>query len=235
MHLDWKLRSGLPIIIRSYADWCSYNEMFANAEYTEPIIDALAASDRLAVLDLGANVGYFTLRLLDLYLQQTNTREISVWMVEASPELCEELTERVKVNDGGIRLSIVNGLVGKRSGTAQLNYAKEDNQNFVSESVQRDGWRQARGAEQLNYIDLDLLLREVATIDLIKCDIEGSEFQLVDSYPDLLRKTRRLVVEFHAAFGDVGKTTSYLTELGFSRFTVVRDDPAVPVLYFTRD
>ena len=235
MHLDWNLRSGIPIIIRSYADWCSYNEMFANAEYTKPIMDALAARDRLAVLDLGANVGYFSLRLLDLYLQQTEMRAISVWMVEASPGLCKELRQRVVVKRGGVDLSIVSGLVGKRDGSGRLNYAKEDNQNFVNDSPRCDAWRQVRGVEELQYIDLELLVGNVPTIDLIKCDIEGSEFQLIDNYPDLLRRTQRLVVEFHAAFGDSRRATKHLVELGFNRVTVLRDDPAVPVVYFTRD
>ena len=235
MHLNWNLRSGVRVIIRSYADWCSYNEVFANDEYTVPLREVLAAGARpLRVLDLGANFGYFTLRLADQIRQEWPNEELSVWMVEASPGVSTELRRRMDFSKAKIKWTVTNGLVGKRTGTARLNYAVEDNQNFVDESAQRESWTQTGGAEEISYVDLAALVKDEPTIDLIKCDIEGSEYDFIQAYPDLLQKTARLVIEFHSAFGDVAEAVKRVKDAGFARSVVLREDAQTPVIYFAR-
>lgn len=61
MRLDWRMPSGIPLQIRSYGDWCIYNEVFVNGEYDEAISELLrsTSSGRLRILDLGANTGFF--------------------------------------------------------------------------------------------------------------------------------------------------------------------------------
>jgi len=235
MHLDWTLRSGVRVIIRSYADWCSFNEVFANDEYTVPIRESIASAARpLRVLDLGANFGYFTLKLADAYGQERNTGDLCVWMVEASPAVCAELRRRIELSRAKMQWSVINGLVGKRTGTARLNYAHEDNQNFVDASGQRDLWARAGGAEDISYVDLARLVDDAPSVDLIKCDIEGSEFDFIRSYPDLLGKAARLVIEFHSAFGDVAEAVDRLKNAGFGRPVVLREDAKTPVIYLSR-
>ena len=36
-------------------------------------------------------------------------------------------------------------------------------------------------------------------IDLLKVDIEGSEYELIVNYPDLLRRVQHLMIEIHTA------------------------------------
>lgn len=232
--MDWTLRSGVRVVIRSYADWCSFNEVFANHEYTLPIRESIASAvGPLRVLDLGANFGYFTLNLADVHAQERK-EELAVWMVEASPATCEELRRRIQLSRARMSGSVINGLAGKRSGTATLNYAREDNQNFVAESPQRDHWTRTRGTAELNYVDLAALVADAPGLDLVKCDIEGSEFDFIRSYPDLLGKTKRLVIEFHSAFGDIPDALDRLKTMGFSRSIVLREDAQTPVIYLSR-
>lgn len=235
MHLNWSLRSGTRVIIRSYADWCSYNEVFANDEYTVPIREAIAGGGRpLRVLDLGANFGYFALRIADQYRQERGADDLSLWMIEASPTVCAELRRRMESSNAKMNWTAINGLVGKRTGTAKLNYAVEDNQNFVDESANRKGWEQKGGAEEISYVDIAAMVKNEPVIDLIKCDVEGSEFDFLASYPDLLKKTARLVIEFHSAFGDVTKAVQRIKDAGFARSVVLREDAQTPVYYFAR-
>ena len=235
MHLNWNLRSGVRVIIRSYADWCSYNEVFANDEYTVPIREVLAGGGRpLRVLDLGANFGYFSLRMADQYRQGRGADDLSIWMVEASPTVCAELRRRMEFSNAKVKWTAINGLVGKRTGVARLNYAVEDNQNFVDESAQRDSWAQTGGAEEIPYVDLAEVVKDEPVIDLIKCDIEGSEYDFLTSYPDLLIKTQRLVIEFHSAFGNVAEAVRRVKDAGFARSVVLREDASTPVIYFSR-
>ena len=118
MHLDFKLRSGISVIVRNYADWCTYNDLFVNAEYTEAITDAItewgpvAAQERLCVLDLGANMGYFSLQLADIFLQKCSVGKLEVSLFEASPKVTEELKRRVLIGSDRVGVQIVNGLVG---------------------------------------------------------------------------------------------------------------------------
>ncbi len=235
MHLDWNLRSGVRLIIRSYADWCSFNEVFANDEYTVPIREAIASGNRpLRVFDLGANFGYFTLRMADQFQQERGASDLSIWMIEASPTVCAELRRRMETSKMKVKWTATNGLVGKRTGTATLNYAVEDNQNFVDETANREGWAQRGGAESISYVDVAAMVKDEPVIDLIKCDIEGSEFDFLASYPDLLQKTTRLVIEFHVAFGDIPAAVERIKGEGFTRAVVLREDAVAPVWYFSR-
>jgi FkbM family methyltransferase len=144
------------------------------------------------------------------------------------------LRRRIELSRAKMKWTVTNGLVGKRTGTARLNYAHEDNQNFVDESAQRDLWARAGGAEDISYVDLAALVNDAPSIDLIKCDIEGSEFDFIQSYPDLLRKTVRLVIEFHSAFGGVAEAVDRLKVAGFGRPVVLREDAKTPVIYLSR-
>lgn len=238
MHLDFTLRSGINVIIRNYADWCTYNDLFVNGEYREPIEDALRewqlAPNRepLCVLDLGANTGYFTLQLADIFLQKTQTGALSVCLVEASPRVTAELRRRLVIPDSRVKTNILNGLAGMREGSARLNLGKEDTVNFVGDATDKSA--RPRGVERVPYVDLSAATADIPLIHLIKCDIEGSEFSLIESYPDLLRKTRRIVIEFHSPFGDIALASDTLKGMGFTNGSVLRESPTTPILYFSR-
>jgi hypothetical protein len=65
--------------VASKGEWWVYNDIFVDGEYDMPIHTAL--EDRspvrpFIVLDLGANVGYFALRVLDLIGSQGSRTSI---------------------------------------------------------------------------------------------------------------------------------------------------------------
>ena len=68
LDLEYQLNSGVTIRVASQGEWWTYNDIFVNHEYDAAIQTALAsrvAERPFAVLDLGANVGYFLLRVVD--------------------------------------------------------------------------------------------------------------------------------------------------------------------------
>src|SRR5688572_8632174 len=73
-HLAWDAvrltshtASGMKLRIANPSDWFVFNEIFIKGEYDTAISVALEhAGERMNVLDLGANVGFFSLRVLDL-------------------------------------------------------------------------------------------------------------------------------------------------------------------------
>jgi FkbM family methyltransferase len=235
MHLNWTLRSGIPVIVRNYADWCTYNEVFVNQEYTQSLLDLLTEEQpHLEVLDLGANAGYFSLLLADLFLQRNRRGTLHLLLVEGSPDLSQELHERVRIADERVTVEIVSGLVGKVNGSGLFNYAREDNTNFVGTDSTSDVWRAQRGQAVIPYANLNVLAEGRGRIDLIKCDIEGSEFSFINAYPELLRRTRRLVIEFHAPFGNISEAIETLAGYGLKRRAVLRDSAASPAMLFSQ-
>ena len=240
MHLDYTLRSGINVIVRNYADWCTYNDLFVNGEYREAIDDAIAewtpnaGKERLCVLDLGANTGYFTLQMADIFLHKCPIGELAIRSIEASPMVAEELSRRLNIPGTRVDAKIVNGLAGQREGAATLNLGKEDTVNFVGDKADGEQWEGTRGAKTVNYVNLDSLTAEMPVVHLIKCDIEGSEFAFLDNYADLLRKTRRIAIEFHSHFGDIARATETLKQMGFTRVTTSRESALAPTIYFSR-
>lgn len=240
MHLDFTLRSGIKVIVRNYADWCTYNDLFVNGEYREAMDDAIAewktngGAERLCVLDLGANTGYFTLQMADMFLRKCPLGELTICPVEASPNVEAELRRRLVIPGNRVDAKVCAGLVGRREGSAQLNLGKEDTVNFVGDAGVDAQWDAKRGTQRVNYLDLDALTSTMPVVHLIKCDIEGSEFALLETYRELLDKTKRVVIEFHSPFGDIAQATQTLREMGFTKMVTLRESPLTPTIYFSR-
>jgi len=238
MHLDYHLRSGIQVIVRNYADWCIYNDLFVNGEYNRAIDDTIAewtpnaGKERLCVLDLGANTGYFVLQIADIFLHRCPVGELAIRPVEASPKVAEELRRRLVIPGTRVDAKITSGLVGKREGVAQLHFGKEDIVNFVGDTGGQ--WKEVRGMETLPYVDLNSITADMPVVHLIKCDIEGSEYEFLANYRDLFAKTRRIVIEFHSPFGDIAAATEKLKGMGFTKVEVLRESQQTPTIYFSR-
>ena len=122
--LTWQLPSGLHARVESLSDWVVYNEIFVDRVYDTAIEQALGGvpPDRpLRVLDLGAHVGYFSLRVADLVRLRPGARAAIV-MVEAHPDTFEALTARWRVQplDDRTEARLVRGVAGVREGRARV-------------------------------------------------------------------------------------------------------------------
>ena len=97
--LQCRLGSGLEVSVRCRAEWETFAEIFIAGTYDDAIEAALKRADRsrpLRVMDLGANVGYFALRLIDLAAQRCEPEmQLDIVLIEASGFLCTELHTRL--------------------------------------------------------------------------------------------------------------------------------------------
>ncbi len=84
------------------------------------------------------------------------------------------------------------------------------------------------------YVDLEKIFENVETIDLLKCDIEGSEADLINNYGDLFKKVKVAVFEFHHELCDVAGLEERLASSGLFRKTIVQDLGSTSVRLFTR-
>lgn len=223
--LTWRTNSGIRVRIERYADWIIYNEIFVNGDYDHGIALALdyARGDRLHVVDLGANVGYFTLRAFDRLLERGMEREsMTVTGVEGDSLRAAEYESRVfEENDLRSRVQLIRGLVGRRAGVGKLC---------------TDSATAAHDTEyvQMPYVDLSPLLESESRIALIKCDIEGAEESLIESYPELFAKTQVAIFEFHAKRCNVDRCRTLLRDYGFTHVATRRPETDYSVCTFWR-
>jgi len=232
MHLQYRLHSGITVKISSFADWCIYNDIFVSGEYDEAILSAIqraGVTGSFYIVDIGANVGFFTLRVFDLIARSSiQFPRVQCLLVEGSPHLKRAICDHVgQLQRDGVEIEVIIGLAGKRSGTAYFEFEQSESGNQVVAEP-------SAKSRSLAYYNLDERLAEVPAINLFKCDIEGSEIEVLNNYPHLLRKTDVAVFEFHeprcpAAFG---KTE--VMKAGFKTSRVLYDQGHTQTLCFER-
>ncbi len=231
LQLRRRLGSGVEVELASFGDWCIYNDIFVEGEYDPAITAAFRAGERhrFTIVDLGANVGFFTLRVLDrlYHHRRGESVHLSVLLVEGSPRLDAELQRRTAhLRGDSTDLTILNGLVGKRSGHARFEHARSHVKNRVS----------ANGSGvALPYIDLRPQFDRLGPIDLLKVDIEGSEMDFIAAYPEALDRTRNLVIEFHRPECPPEIGIERVRAHGFSRTTLLQNQGATETWLFSRD
>jgi FkbM family methyltransferase len=224
--LSWRRSSGVVVRLSSYADWILYNAIFVDGEYDPAIKKALeiAGAGCLNVVDLGANVGLFTLRFVDLLRQlRPQHEEFELTLVEANARLIEELRLRVAENRLAEQVKIIQGLVGERSGAAILYGGRAARDELCHGSIFP---RAMPSGPRVDYVNLSPVLAPEREIHLLKCDIEGAELLFVQNYTDVLRKTRVAVFEMHHDLCDTDLCRRLLEEVGFSHHAVLSERPA---------
>ena len=227
--LNKVVASGHEVRIRSYSDWCLYNDIFVDGEYDRAIHAAIRHWDRATVfqvVDLGGNVGLFTARVLSL-LPAADRSRAEVLIIEPSSSLLKRQRDLFARQDSPPHVRIVRGLVGNRSGKAHLQIQHEQLGNVVTTSAGAD-------TEEVEYVDVEALTRPDAPIALLKCDIEGSEGLFIANYQNLLRRTKVAVFEFHAPACTVESVTPAFLQLGFGAPEQLRDAGANQTWCFER-
>ena len=149
--------------------------------------------------------------------------------IEGSHRTAADLHRRV---ESEIRLRhhvrVVHGLAGERSGSA---YISDSTASHYGNSLRRDA---QDGAVKTSYVDLGTLVDPDRDIDLLKCDIEGSEFSFIRNYKPLLSRVRTAVFEFHKYGEDLEDYRALLRVCGLQRSSVLRETPLFSIEVFER-
>jgi FkbM family methyltransferase len=152
------------------------------------------------VIDLGANLGNFT----GLALAQHG--DVRVIAVEPSLSLSNNIRESLRINGWSNRASVKRAFLGVKT-EVQIRAATDPDYRdaeYVSESA---------FLEEFN----------VKRVDFLKCDIEGSEFFLLEPGSKLLSITKNLAIEVHPTGGSVQNFLSFLRTSGFEIGSIVED------------
>ncbi|MBA2432683.1 MAG: FkbM family methyltransferase [Chthoniobacterales bacterium] len=233
LKLGCELPSGLQVEIRNRSDWTIFTEVMVGEEYDRAIDFALSrrqAGPPFVVADLGGNVGYFTLRCADRFFRDAGSFDsLQIVLVEGSPVVFREVQRRISTQPPLKKtVTVRHGLVGsRRHGDAYIGGSHIHYSNVASTSS-------TPGAMRVPFIDLDREFSATAEIDLLKCDIEGAEFDFIEAYPALLRRVRAAVVEFHRYGRDFDSARAALHDCGLVHREVLRETAAISIEFYWR-
>ncbi len=183
------------LVLRNKWQVASLRDVFLSAHYWR-LFEHLDAAPEF-VVDLGGHCGHFVVLSELVQEERFGSRNTRYLVVEGLSELVDNIRETV--SDTGLenRCSIVHGLVGKRSGSAALMRGRS---NLLDASAVTRPATVAQSTD-VPYVDLLRHVPPSASIDVLKVDIEGSEYDFVENYAELLERTRLLAMEIH----DVGE------------------------------
>ncbi len=204
-----RLRNGCKFQLRPRTtDRAMINEMFIERPYTPDGIFAIRNNDR--ILDIGANIGAFTV------FAARQARQGCVHSVEPVAANFQILENNVRLN-GLKNVRLLRAAVG--SGTGKLRIAAAGAASSVV-------WVDKESTEEVDQIKLQSLIEDMGSIDLLKMDCEGAEFDiLMNASPEVLKRIPRIAMEYHNVSADQTAQTlkSFLEAHGF-KVTVVGED-----------
>ena len=195
----YRLRgSGAPVHVRhATPDVAALGEVFYEHQYEPPeaVAAFLAGLGRPpAILDLGANVGYFT---VDASLRFPGSRIVAFEPDRANAELM-----RRTLNVNGLDAELVEAAASTADGEVPFSQG-----GFTLSRIEP-------GGEPVPAVDV---LPRLPEFDLVKVDIEGGEWALLDDGRFAENAPRALVLEFHTYLAPPGADAERtLTEAGYS-------------------
>ena len=180
-------------------DHLVYKEIFIDRIYDNFIFYALKKNYEknlpLRIFDIGANLGFFTIRCCEIWKQMGKHRGLDFLIFEPSENCIHRLKKNLKsFENEAFTFDIRKKLIGKKSGS---DWFVEDKDHHlgqcVSAKIEKFGHRYSR---KIEYEDLSKDLK-CGKIDLLKCDIEGSEVDFIKNYSSFFDNITSVIIETH--------------------------------------
>ena len=168
-----------------YDAYDSFSEIFIQREY-----EGFIPKENISkVIDLGANFGYFS-----LWLQSRNPRnELFTILIEPSPRCQRSLEQLVNQTLLKGRFKYLQKAIANPKLKSIDFFDRPYMASSVFESAQKDAKSQV---SVLTKKDIKELLP--APYDLIKCDIEGSEWDFINHFSEVIKSTKYILLEWHS-------------------------------------
>jgi FkbM family methyltransferase len=220
-----QFRNGVRITADEHAALILlFNEVWLNRIYSPPGYEVNRGD---VVVDLGANVGVFTL------FAASRAAGVHVHACEPSPRCVEALRRNIEASNLG-NVTVHPLAVAAEAGIVQLHMCEE---NWARNSI-TDTWTSGQSVK-VPAVSLDELIHQCGAdrIDLLKVDIEGAEYDVLsDRNHPSLQRVRRIVCEYHNLDGvrNGAQLARQLSEAGFSPEREVPLDAHTGMLYAAR-
>jgi len=171
-------------------------------------------------LDIGANIGYFSL------LGATHQPTSEVIAFEPVSSVFRKLEENISIN-GVTNIMTVNAAAGDKNKEGEIFVSSEDNTG-MSSLKKPENYSGKKEKVKIISIDEWFISSGLSKIDLIKLDIEGSEPAALKGMSAILQNYRPLVIaeinhelllQFSVAPADI---FNYLNGLNFTGFLILK-------------
>ena len=183
----------------------SFQEIFWKNEYSLPVeIDGVHT-----IVDLGANAGLASLYFLARY--PTVRRLV---LVEPNPALIPPMKSLYDQFDG-VHIDIENCCISDSVGEVSFSVRKDDRFSLMGSG---NGCATVTvRSRPLSHL-LDQL--NIGEVDLLKLDIEGAEYPLMEADAPVFRRFRHIVAELHCTHKDQERFCQKLKDQGFNIYPV---------------
>lgn len=136
------------------------------------------------VLDIGANIGYFS-----LLARHCVGKDGHIYSFEASPAICKMLIRNIGINSID-NVSVYNNAVIDSERNVDFYVANDSHLGISSiRSINDASYKQV-----IKGISIDSLLDKVCNIKLIKIDIEGAEYHALKGMIKVIQRDRPYIV-----------------------------------------
>ena len=183
----------------------SFSQIFIQQEYSDFIPDEPITK----ILDIGANYGYFS-----LWFQSKRSQDkIYSTLIEPSLRCRRSLEKLVKLPRLQNRFQYLQRAVGDPKEPLIKFFDRPYMAGSIFESEHSDPPYHANTLKSS-----EVLSSNSSSYDLIKCDIEGGEWDLLIHYPSILKNSKFLVMEWHSwhsGGGSFPQIEKKLHEIGF--------------------
>ena len=155
-------------------------------------------------VDVGANVGYYSLKIAKEY----SAKGVIVIAIEAHPQNYKALSKNIELNDFKC-IRPINRAVSDHKAIATL-YERVDTRNRIRSEFyslsnaflhESNVARPEGGSIEVECDTLDNILGD-QRVDVMKIDIEGAEVSALKGATRTLKKLRKIIVEVHGANSD---------------------------------
>jgi FkbM family methyltransferase len=159
----------------------SFSEVFVFKEYEQLVIKAKKW------IDLGSNNGFFSLFLASK-TDSSERKNLQALLIDGDPRSLVSLQEIKKVNQDLEGLRFEQGIITRGTGNAGFEIKRHMFSKVNQESELK-----------VPILSQEHIMKQISPpFDLIKVDIEGSEVDFIQNYPQLLRQTKALIIEWHS-------------------------------------
>jgi FkbM family methyltransferase len=171
--------------IRSQADKSVLKEIFVLGEYKD--VELIIKSAKAPVIDVGAQAGFFS-----LYCRALNS-EVPIYAIEPDEANLETLEDNLSFNNID-NIEIIPAALAGQTGLRDF-YISSDTHNH---SLFKILTPQITKTGRVKTYSLDDFLKEqgLEEVSLLKLDIEGSEYEVLNNFTDW-DKIRNIILEYH--------------------------------------
>jgi len=205
------------------------DEIFKRQVYRDPFEGRQVKT----FIDLGSNVGYFTCYAAD----RIGADAIGI-AVDANPKMADETKWHIAQN-GWARVKGLWSVVGFPAEVDKAPFFLNPSNISGSATVLNPNIPPKGAQTEITVptVDLDKAWRDHAgdaPVDVMKVDVEGFEVKVLDTIPELLKRTNSVVLEWHKWITPREPVDDVLGRAGLRFVKVVTEEPHCGVAFYLR-